>query len=94
MVVPNLNKAFDISRKASLILSPLSSAIEDIGSDRQKLIYLLKMFKMFLMIKVHKNIDGLSLQIMDDTFKLKKDTYNLRKVHFFNIKILELTDAV
>ena len=46
------------------------------------------------MIKVHKNIDGLSLQIMDDTFKLKKDTYNLRNVHFFNIKILELTDAV
>ena len=35
------------------------------------------------MIEVYKYMNGLSPDIMSDTFKLRENTYNLRNFHIF-----------
>ena len=35
------------------------------------------------MIKVYKYLNNLSPQVMNDIFKLRKNTHNLRNVHLF-----------
>ena len=37
----------------------------------------------FLMIKVYKYLHNLSPQVMNDIFKLRKNTHNLRNAHLF-----------
>ena len=37
----------------------------------------------FLMIEGYKYLNGLSPQIMNDIFKLRKNTYDLRNIHLF-----------
>ena len=38
------------------------------------------------MIEVYKYFNGLLPQVMNDIFKLRKNTYNLRNVHLFESK--------
>ena len=37
----------------------------------------------FLMIEVYQYLNGLSTQIINDIFKLRKNIYNLKNVHLF-----------
>ena len=42
----------------------------------------------FLMIEVYKYLNGLSPDIMNDIFKLRENTYNLRNFHIFECQNL------
>ena len=48
----------------------------------------------FLLIEVHKYLNGLSPKIMNDIFKLRKNIYNVRNIHLFESLILEENDTV
>ena len=41
------------------------------------------------MIEIYKCLDGLSLDIMSDIFKLNENTYNLRNFHIFESQNLK-----
>ena len=41
------------------------------------------------MIEIYKCLDGLSLDIMSDIFKLRENTYNLRNFHIFESQNLK-----
>ena len=41
-----------------------------------------------LIIEVHKYLNGLSPDIMNDIFKLRQNTYNLRNFHIFELENL------